>query len=102
MAKPVRVVMIVMTARTGLAFAILVSLFFFVLFMLFALLTFRYLRESRKEFDYTLSNGEPEVTVIKGGSALLLHDHESRNRPLSYAGFPENVFNTSETESFNF
>ena len=69
MDKPIRVVMIVMTALNGLAFAILVSLYFFVPFLLFALLTFWYLRESRKEFDYTLSNGELEVTVIKGGSA---------------------------------
>ena len=68
MDKPIRAVMIAMTALNGLAFAVLVSLYFFP-FALFALLTFWYLRESRKEFDYTLGGGELEVTVIRGGNS---------------------------------
>ncbi len=65
----IRVLIIAMTALTFLAFAILVNLYVFVPFALFALLALWYFRESRKEFDYILKNGELEVSVIRGGNS---------------------------------
>lgn len=62
----IRALIIVMTVLTFVLFALLVSLYFFVPFVLFALLMLWYFRESRKEFDYILSNGELEVSAVLG------------------------------------
>ena len=67
--KLIRGILIVMTGLLFVLFALLVNLYFFVPFAMFALLSFWYFRESRKEFDYILNKNELQIAKISGGKA---------------------------------
>lgn len=58
-----------MTGVTFITFAVLVNSYVFVPFAAFALLTLWYYRSSSRDYDYTLTNRELEIAVIRAKSS---------------------------------